>query len=375
MTAPPTPTASPVDNGSAATVRCPHCLDSFRWDEQTVYERTELGAYNQFAADLITDPVKREERLRDAYVRCPNPSGDAKAEHYLPLGYLRYLPPLVIGLVGTAAVGKSTLLAAMVNEIDRGGLIRYGFNVRPLVHERHMEFRRTRLERLMQTSKALNSTAPAAEGVEFADAFLLVKETAVQPVIFFDVGGESLADVGPTTRFIQAVGALIFVVDPDRALGRVEGSRDAAGQPTSEGDLAFNAVIGRLSPPSGLAAQHLDRPAAIVLAKADTLRFEPPVSRWLSQPEGTATAIDAGLIRAESRDVYAFLYQHDASPWLKPFDSFRRCTLHVVSATGSSAVDQSYRHGLRPRRVLDPLIAILAMTGVIGGPGADQVGR
>ena len=212
-----TSTVAEAADGSLPMVRCPHCLDSFRWDEKEVFERSERGSYEPFAVDTITDPVKREERLHNAYVRCPNPSRDAK-EHYLPASYVRFLPPLVIGLVGTGNSGKSTLLAAIVDEIDRGELSRYGFNVRPLVHELHQEFRRTRLEELISEGKALGLTKAAEENVEFADAFLLVKDEATQPVAFFDVSGESLGKVGPQTRFIQAVSALIFVVDPDRAL-------------------------------------------------------------------------------------------------------------------------------------------------------------
>jgi hypothetical protein len=265
------------------------------------------------------------------------------------------------------------MLAVMVNEIDRGGLNRFRFTARPLVRERHEEFRRTKLSDLILQGKRLEATAAAAEIVQFADAFLLVSETGVQPVVFFDVGGESLVDVGPATRFIQAVNALIFVVDPDRALGRIKGSIGADGRPV--GDDAFKAVLDTLIPQDGAPAQYLDIPAAIVLAKADTLRFEPPVARWLAEQNGSAGTIDAGKIRAESRDVYAFLYQINADPWLEPFNRFRRCTLHVMSATGSSPVDQSYPRGLRPRRVLEPLIAIFSMTRVISGAEADQVGR
>ena len=55
---------------------------------------------------------------------------------------------------------------------------------------------------------------------------------------------------------------------------------------------------------------------------------------------------------------------------LRPYDAFHRCTLHFVSAAGSRPNLQ----GFRPTHVLDPLVAILAMTGVIADPQAEKVG-
>lgn len=372
----PPPVGAPVMMGSGApTVRCYHCLHTFAWDAQTIYRRElDTGSWERISLADITDPVERDEAQRNAYVRCPNPATGSEAEHYLPLGYARYLPPLVIGLVGASHVGKTTLLATMVDEIGRGRLTPYGFTTRPLVDSVHADFQKDNFNVLLGEGAAVAATPPASEGVELADAFLLTKGSSQLPVAFFDVGGESLAEDDPAIRFIQAVSALIFVVDPDRALGRIDGSRDQRGLPSSVGDRAFNTVLSRLSPSGSSTVQYFDKPAAIVLAKADTLRFEPVLGRWLRQEDVAAGVFDPGSIRAESRDLYAFLYQNDATPWLAPFKSFTRCTLHAVSATGGNPVDKSYRRGLRPRRVLEPLVAILAMKGMIERPGTGQVG-
>ena len=46
------------------------------------------------------------------------------------------------------------------------------------------------------------------------------------------------------------------------------------------------------------------------------------------------------------------------------------------SATGGDGAEQNtvYPRGVRPRRVIRPLAAMLAMTGVLTGPEADRVG-
>jgi hypothetical protein len=361
------PAAQSFPPSSRSAVRCYHCLDQFSWDERTVHD---VKTGNAIELDKISDPVKRDEVMLNAYVRCPNPSSDYPEKHYLPLGYVRYLPPLVVGLVGTSDAGKSTLFATMADEIDRGHLRRYGITARPVMRELHTKFQHDIIRPLLKEGTALAHTRPAERGVEFADAYLLTSGSKVRPIAFFDVGGESLALGGPDTRFVQTLSALIFVVDPNRALGRAEGARDQAGRTSSEGDRAFEAVLDRL----GGAAHYREVSAAIVLAQADTLRFEPTVRRWLSSDDEDR-AVDAGSIREESRDVYAYLYQHEATAWLRPFESFQKCTLHVVSATGGNPTAEVYRRGLRPRRVLEPLVAVLSMAGIIDGPEASLVGR
>ncbi|MEU6264435.1 hypothetical protein [Saccharopolyspora shandongensis] len=52
------------------------------------------------------------------------------------------------------------------------------------------------------------------------------------------------------------------------------------------------------------------------------------------------------------------------------------CTLHFVSASGSEAEpgEERFARGFEPVRVLEPLVAILAMAGMIGGEPAGRVG-
>jgi hypothetical protein len=113
--------------------------------------------------------------------------------------------------------------------------------------------------------------------------------------------------------------------------------------------------------------------AAVVMTKSDRLRYLYPVRDWLGQPP--TRQLDHHQINAESRDVYAFLYSRDQTGTLAAFDAFRRCTLHFTSATGGDAgPDGTFERGIRPMRVLEPLISILAMTGVIEGEAAARVG-
>jgi hypothetical protein len=126
-----------------------------------------------------------------------------------------------------------------------------------------------------------------------------------------------------------------------------------------DGDSTFDTVLDRL-PRTG---PYLDLAAVMVVGKADLLRFEPPVDRWLDEPR--AVPVDPARLQAESRDVYALLHRHAGRAWLRPFDSIRQCTLHVASATGGREEFGRYPRGVHALRVLEPLVSLLAMRGVI----------
>jgi hypothetical protein len=363
-----------------STIRCPICLRMFEPDLRKLYQLNDQGDPIPLVVPPGIDEVEFEERTRNALVLCPSsPPGQPEA-HYLQRDFTRYKQPIVIGLVGAKDTGKSTLLATMIQEIDTIGLHDYGLRARPLVDDKHQNFRRDYLDQLITNRRTLLGTPAAREGVQFVDGFLLIEGNDVpQPVVFFDVGGESFTNIkdDKLIQFIQTFTALLFVVDPDRATARPPNA-----------DWTFNAVSNRLTGPG----KYLDKPTAIVLTKADKLRFEPTVARWLTEQGGILTrkcgevCIDHDKMREESRDIFGFLYQREAAWAYLPFSTFLTCTLHAVSATGTSAPKpeqpgsatdprRTYLRPLRSRRVLEPLVAILAMSGAITLPGADRVGR
>lgn len=354
-------------NSAPEFIRCPICLDLFDWQaqEKELYELRD-GSYELLHIHAGVDEIKRDDLLATAYLKCPNPSGDTPAEHYLPRAYASYLPPLVIGMVGASESGKSHLLAAMISEISRAGLQPYGLTFAPVDHDLHNRYRRDKAERLVVRNERL--TATVEDVVSYADALLITSSAGTRPVAFFDVAGGDLLERGVTGRFLIGASGLIFVVDPGTAFGLATADDPSPGATGS--DPAFDSVLARL----GAGKRFLPMPAALVINKADRLRLRPPADRWL-RATTTNGRIDAARWRDESRDAYALLYQHDAHAWLRPFHECERCTLHFVSATGSEAHGKAFVRRVRPRRVLEPLLALLAMTGALPGAEASKVGR
>jgi hypothetical protein len=356
-------------------VRCPICAHEFLWpDDQMVWIYDEQNSTYEPVNVSGESPSRRADLERQGYRQCPTSSSET-AEHYIPATYARYRDPLIIGLIGAPDSGKTHLLTAMIRQAHGGGLRAHGVTAAALDLPKHRKFRRDYIEPF-QEGKALAGTDAGI--VDAADILLLRGPGGERPVTFFDVAGEDLEDTSArnrATRFVVGANAVIFVY-------AAEDPSEAGKNRTTGENQSFDLAVERLrARPDGI-----DRlPATIAVTKSDRLRYVPPADRWLRR--GDNDEVNAARSRAEGRDVYAYLHQIGAGPSLRPFDAFPRCTLHFVSASGYDALPvpddgkpakdkpkKYFPHGVRPTRVLEPLVAILAMTGMITGPEAQKVG-
>ncbi|MEV7866508.1 hypothetical protein AB0P17_10460 [Streptomyces sp. NPDC088124] len=346
---------------------CPHCLLPVSFDQSRLVTLDSKKVAKPLDLSEERRPMHYQDALRQAYQACPH--APAGAPHYLPVPYLNSGEPLTIALVGSSAAGKTHLLAAMLGEIEQGGLEPYGLKCLPLNPDTHREFLQERVQRLHR-GKVLESTGHASFA-HFTDGLLVTGADGTRPVVFFDLAGEDLAQNGEVTSFLMGVGAFIFVLDPLRALRLPSLDPVRARtrlQQRDLGDEAFTTVLNRI-PRLG---SYIEAPAAVALNKSDLIRFDPSADRWLSR--ALPAELDEETLRAESRDAYAFVAHHGSPAWLKPFDDCARCTLHFVAATGAQERGDVYPHGVRPRRVLAPLLSIFAMCGLLPGAELREVG-
>jgi hypothetical protein len=349
-------------------VLCPYCLDPVRFNAEELYLRDSKNQHQKADITKTTNRFLLDEAMRRAFVRCPGMLENYR-QHYVPVPYLTHGQPLTVAMVGDWSTGKTHLLAAMIAEIERGGLDPYGLKWRSVNADVHARFRERRLVPL-QKGEMLEATRET-DFVDFEDALLITGSGFTRPVAFFDIAGEVLARTGRATRFLAGVNAFIFVVDPLRTLPlpHLDALRQQLGwQVSSLGDPSFGTVLDRI-PRSG---PYLDVVAALVVNKSDLVRFEPPVDRWLM--EERRDAFSPRLVHDESRDVYAFVRHHGGDAWLRPVKDCRACTLHFASATGGQSQNTVFPQGVRPRRVLEPLLAIFAMSGLLDGADLDGVG-
>ncbi|MGW1120433.1 hypothetical protein ACWD5B_25495, partial [Streptomyces tanashiensis] len=243
----PAVTPEPAPPPPPRSRMCPHCLLPVEYDERLLVTIDAKG--NRIPLDLSAErrPGHVADALRKAYHLCPH-TVDGDEEHELPVPYLTNGEPLSVALVGSSSVGKTHLLAAMLGEVELGGLEPYGLKCRPLNPEAHRTYLRERVQSLQQ-GRQLGRTGQQTFA-RFADG-LLVQAGGAQPrpVVFFDLAGEDLAQDGEVGRFLMGVDAFVFVLDPLRAL-RLPGLdpvREQSGLRRRDlGDEAFTTVLNRI---------------------------------------------------------------------------------------------------------------------------------
>jgi Double-GTPase 2 len=344
---------------AASTVMCPICLgnienwnalDYWRWD-------ATISEYVRIDIPPGLNETQQARFTHGAYVRCPKSTDMTTVAHYLPARYGRFGDPVLLGFVGLTQSGKTHLLASMIAEISK--LSGYGMDVTELDRATHHDFLEKSVKPLIAGNKVLPGT-PDDASTTLTDAFIVRQGDEPERVIaLFDVSGGDLERRDSTKEFLWIADGLFFVIDPDHITA------------SKVGDATFSNVLDIMSqrPRGGSAC------AAIVLNKADKSRFEEPVARWLRAGNGT---LDPTEFLRESADVYAYLERHQAIELTRPYQACQKATLHVASPTGGAqeGTDKAskYPRGVTPLRVLRPLVAMLAMTGVLTSPQAEQIG-
>jgi hypothetical protein len=339
-----------------AAVMCPICLTEIPdWDALDYWKYD--GDYKKIGIPPDANATQRARYQHGAYVRCPGSLGDTEAVHYLPARYGRFGEPVLLGFVGLTESGKSHLLTSMIGGI--GKLSDYLIEVKPLDPAMHHRFMENSVKPLIAQHEVLPGT-PDDATTDIADAFIVRHGDGPERVVaLFDVSGGVLAQTERTREFLWIADGLFFVIDPDHI------RTSKVGDDTFSNVL--NVVRDRVKPESVS--------AAIVLSKADKARFEEPVARWLRSGNGTLDPVE--FLR-ESADVYSYLAEHDGEVLAEPYRVCRKATLHVASSTGGAKEGEEkgskYPRGVTPMRVLRPLVAMLAMTGVLTGPQAEMIG-
>lgn len=350
---------APRPGGAASALMCPICLAPLPdWDALGYWRYTSAGDYEEILIPPDATDTQRARYLHAAYVRCPASQDDMTNVHYLPARYGRFGEPVLLGFVGLTESGKSHLLVSMIGEISR--LANYQIDdVYALDPAMHDQFLEKSVKPLITRNEVLPGT-PDDATTEIADAFVVRRSDGTERVVaLFDVSGGALAATRETREFLWIADGLFFVVDPDH----IESSK--------VGDVTFSnvlSIVRNRAKPEPVSA-------AIILNKADKARFQEPVARWLRSGDGT---MDPTEFLRESADVYGYLEEHGAAVLTEPYRVCKKATLHVASPTGGAREDEEknskYPRGVTPMRVLRPLVAMLAMTGVLTGPRAELIG-
>jgi hypothetical protein len=367
-------------------------LEELDWDSLEKLTRDPTtGAMRPLDLPPYLSENQRRALEQSAEVRCPfRAPGPGITGHTLPYEYGRHGRPVILGLVGQTDSGKTHLLSTLVKALDESEVTRYveaatlpladalagrvgaaqarkNYEVGcyPVDRQRH----RVVLDDLVRSlfARRIELAPTVASFTSFTDAFVISQGGRSRTVAIFDVAGGVLADVQAEKRFLFLADGLLFTADAT--------AMDVQGAGLL-GERAFGNVLDLL----GYLGRSGDVAAAIALTKGDLLRFEEPLDFWMRRP----VSLDNADLVEETRDLYAFMHSRRAYSWMRPVTECGRTTLHAVSATGGSSTSADpgadgrgqriFPRGIAPKRVLGPLLALLAMTGVIEVPDGDRIG-
>ncbi|MFJ3673134.1 hypothetical protein ACIPSE_42415 [Streptomyces sp. NPDC090106] len=361
-------------------VECPMCLSGLDWGtaERVVLDESRGGLVAESELPPVSGPA-RTAQLARTYVVCPG--NDDVPRHELPYRYPTFdTEPLRIGLVGASTTGKSHLLAAMIDQARKSTVMgRYGLRVEALDPQRYHRYLSEVVTPFIDGRQELPATADRPE-LRYSTGLIVTDEHSGRShsVVFFDVAGGRLERTGRESDFLNRLGALLCVVDPTRVPGLT------ARGGTLGRDPAFEHVRQRLRLQQGdPSVPFLPLPCALVVTKSDLLRFRGyrEIDGWLHEkPDAEG---DLATVERESEDVYAFLGARGGGDWLQLAGECQGSTLHLASATGTGPRDPGDQAAarrfdealFRQHRVLRPLLALLAMKGVMTGPAADALLR
>jgi len=342
---------------------CPICGNTVDWVQMPPYRIGDDGQYEPLVRGERDSEASWRDRLGTAHRPCGDPG--RQGTHWLPYDYPDHTP-VTIGLVGDSGAGKTHLLAAMIHRLCSNDPVlgRLGLRVGPLDLRLHQRYMGSVVRPLIHDRRRLMGT-PADRPVAFCAALGVTNAHGRRfALTFFDLAGERLTRPDDDeVRFYATAHAMIFVVDAEALPGRFT--------PPATGDAAFDVALRRLEarrnawPRPRDVADLNPIAAAVVVAKADLVRFEDRlVSDWLALGS-SEEEIQLSTVEQESRDVYAYLTRRRATPWLRPAQECARSTLHFASATNGPARDNAYHGAFRQLRVLKPLLSVFAMTGIL----------
>ena len=371
---------------------CPRCLEPLTtpvWRDATgaptrppVQRRTR---WQRLLDPLRTDPLPVQTVRGAASAAAANVVPTCPRGHRLPPEYLDR-PTVVVGLVGLTGASKSTYLTVLVDLLHEGALAPLGISVE-MEEESAARFDDHRYRLLVQRQQLPLTLPLLGEGSSPEPFMLVLRGTGRNGVersvnlVFFDASGEQLyrsEDMGQYGKFLYAADSLVVVLSPGvfprlRSLADPgEDSMGLARHTQMVVNLANVLRAARNLPPDA----HLDDVAtAVVLSKADKLRGVPDFpAETLRDPDLRAMPLAHWFadVRSNSSRLVDFLEVSGGSNLLTAvLHRLPRPTVHAVSATGADARDGGYPQ-IAPVGVLDPLLVLLARSGLLSEEGLDS---
>lgn len=368
---------------TSTLTHCPLCLAETNWDKcklvsaagQELTHPSGKGLLNYGAFEearrsnqlAITRQILQEQ----PQVECP--SGDR-----LPLFVVQHRI-VTIGVVGSTAASKSTLITAMVQALrteSRGG---GGLSLLAAAGGGQYD-----IEARVRTVFARRELLPTTVTDREQPIFLLTRNTsngAMICLLFRDISGDDFSTLSTAQQrgYLAGVDGLMYVVDVTRIRGvadRLQTNEDY--EPTGVVLGNFLTVLNSIAatdsiPESGRTLPH-SMPVSVVFSKSDlVLSFESFRVRdhLSSSHHEEGPLLDWQRIKAETLDAMGLALNYgERSAVDLVLSNFWSFSFHFASATGTGSASESdgvvrYARSPIPLGVTTPLLTILARLALL----------
>jgi hypothetical protein len=380
--------------------RCPSCLEMFypgdcaivstvhdaqgkpgdidQPDKLKVLKRAPAqGSLAQFNARRNPEPLTGDVYTRElAQRRCPH------CGYLLPYN-IENAKSMTIAIVGDFTSGKSIYISAMIKQIEEGKLVRTGqyTSFRCLTPGVKEYYKTNYFQPLFDGKQALRRTQATTETTHKP----LIYELTVRPepqrpakhmnLIIYDTSGEDYMlqqRLVQYARYVLSADAIVYLADPvampeiaDYLPSELRQSTALPRTPTE----GLNNILQLLERRAGkLAGSSLRSiPIAIMLPKADLLKYVTPISQQYSfmRPHTYKGGIDLKELKIVDMEVRHLLQNYGGQTLLKAIPQNSRVRFFATSATGYAPDVNGNFPAIEPNRCLDPILWILHELGLL----------
>ena len=312
---------------------------------------------------------------------------------------------LMLGVIGAKEVGKSHYIAVLLKLIQEQMTRDFPCSLSPANDETPRRYRRDFCEHLFVNGRTIPETLPASQGGTVKEPLIYYlsfrgrnfvtrvlqalgqrKQSAndvvkVVTLEFFDTAGENLNaedTLNRENRYIMYSQGLVLLLDPLQLPGvrrQLVGKVSLPNQNAENHDLidrVWRLIVTELRLPLQGPKSQIDIPLAVAFSKSDAIESLLTAGNIIQRDSWNKGAYDLTEFATINREIEMLIEQWEPNLVSKIKQKFKNVGFFAVSALGCSPDSARNIPELRPRRVLDPYLWLLAKNKAIPTTGTEE---
>ena len=297
------------------------------------------------------------------------------ANKEIPVEFLELRNSMSIALIGAKATGKSNYIGVLINEIQKKMVAPFNCIFSKRTSEESAVFYDAHYyDNLYKKKQVVPATSteivpPMIFPLRFLDKKHRIKNTAM--LTFYDTAGENFDDQDDIlikNRYLPNANGIILLLDPLQVPAireKLEGRMKLPAQNTEAIELLENIVKVIRGVKNISARKQINIPIALVFTKIDALYEHDDILPADSVLKDDSQHIQRGVFverefKAVDREIRDLLENWVGGELQQHLNNFSNYAFFGLSALGSVPVGSSIPGGIQSKRVLDPVLWLLA---------------